>query len=62
MAFSGKLLQEAISTFTETMIEAIVLDLKDRKKAEKLLSKGGLDHVFTGAYLFAVYQRQIVQD
>lgn len=41
------LLQEAISTFTETLIEAKMLDPRDRKNAEKLLGQGSLDRVST---------------
>lgn len=47
MTFSGSLLQEAISTFTETVIEATFLDPRDRKKAEKLPGEEGLDCVCT---------------
>ncbi len=53
MTFSGSLLQEAISTFTETIIEATVLDPRDRKKAEKLLDEEGLDRVSTEEHVIS---------
>ena len=63
MTFSGSLLQEAISTFTETVIEATFLDPRDRKKAEKLLGEEGLDRVSTKEHChIADYQRQIDQN